>query len=102
MGASWRRTPGGEPSEWKPMIAEGKNVIDSFSVVGGKLFVSRLKDVKTETTIYRLEGSRRDGDISRYRDWIGGLRASGTGGRVLHLRVVYQATDDLSLRHENR
>ena len=51
-------TPGGEPSQWKPVIAEGKNVIDSFSIVGGKMFVSRLKDVKTETTIYTLEGKQ--------------------------------------------
>ena len=48
--------PGGEPSQWKPVVPEGKNVIDSFSIVGGKLFVSRLKDVKTETTIYSLDG----------------------------------------------
>ena len=27
-----------------------------FSIVGGKLFVTRLQDVKTETTIYTLEG----------------------------------------------
>ena len=51
--------PGGEPSQWKPVIAEGKDVIDSFSIVGGKMFVSRLKDVKTETTIYSLEGRNR-------------------------------------------
>jgi len=50
--------PGEEPSQWKPVIAEGRNVIDSFSIVGGKLFVSRLKDVKTETTIYSLDGKQ--------------------------------------------
>jgi len=48
--------PGSEPSQWKPVIPEGKDVIDSFSIVGRKLFVSRLKDVKTETTIYSLDG----------------------------------------------
>jgi prolyl oligopeptidase len=48
--------PGGESSQLKPVIAEGKDVIDGFSVVGGKLFVSRLKDVKTETSIYSLDG----------------------------------------------
>jgi prolyl oligopeptidase len=48
--------PGGEPAQWKPVIAEGKDVIDSFRIVGGKAFVSRLKDVKTETTIYSLDG----------------------------------------------
>jgi prolyl oligopeptidase len=55
--------PGEQPAEWKPVIAEGKDVIDSFSLVGGKLFVSRLKDVKTETTIYGLDG-RETGTLS--------------------------------------
>jgi prolyl oligopeptidase len=55
--------PGGEPSQWKPVIGEGKDVIDTFSVAGGKLFVSRLKDVKTETTIYSLDG-RETGTLS--------------------------------------
>ncbi len=50
--------PGGEPSQWKPVIAEGKNVIDTFSIAGGKIFVSRLRDVKTETTIYSLDGKQ--------------------------------------------
>jgi prolyl oligopeptidase len=50
--------PGGQPSEWKTVIPEGKDVIDSYSIVGGKLFVSRLHDVKTETTIYSLDGKK--------------------------------------------
>ncbi|MGC2504348.1 MAG: prolyl oligopeptidase family serine peptidase, partial [Silvibacterium sp.] len=49
-------TPGGQPSDWKTVIPEGKDVIDSDSIVGGKLFISRLHDVKTETTIYSLDG----------------------------------------------
>ncbi|HET8635754.1 MAG TPA: prolyl oligopeptidase family serine peptidase, partial [Acidobacteriaceae bacterium] len=51
-------TPGEQPSAWKTVIPEGKDVINSDSVVGGKLFVSRLKDVKTETTIYSLDGKK--------------------------------------------
>ena len=51
-------TPGGQPSDWKTVIPEGKDVIDSDSIVGGRLFVSRLHDVKTETTIYSLEGKK--------------------------------------------
>jgi len=48
--------PGGNPSGWKTIIPEGRDVIDDCSIVGGKLFVSRLHDVKTETTIYSLDG----------------------------------------------
>jgi prolyl oligopeptidase len=50
--------PGGQPSEWKTVIPEGKDVIDDASIVGGKLFVKRLHDVKTETTIYSLDGNQ--------------------------------------------
>jgi prolyl oligopeptidase len=49
--------PGGKPEDWKTIIPEGKDVIDGSSIVGGKLFVTRLHDVKTETTIYTLDGT---------------------------------------------
>jgi prolyl oligopeptidase len=49
-------TPGGKPEEWKTVIPEGKDVIDASSIVGGKLFVTCLHDVKTETTVYTLDG----------------------------------------------
>jgi prolyl oligopeptidase len=48
--------PGGKPEEWRTVIPEGKDVIDGSSIVGGKLFVTRLHDVKTETKIYTLDG----------------------------------------------
>jgi prolyl oligopeptidase len=48
--------PGRKPEEWKTIIPEGKDVIDGSSIVGGKLFVTRLHDVKTETKIYTLDG----------------------------------------------
>jgi len=51
-------TPGTDPSAWKTIVPEGKEVIASYSIVGGKLFVSRLHDVKTETTIYTLDGKQ--------------------------------------------
>ena len=56
-------TPGSDAAQWKTLIPEGKDVIDSFSIVGGKLFVSRLHDVKTETTIYTLDG-QKTGEIN--------------------------------------
>ncbi len=48
--------PGGKPEDWKTIIPEGKDVIQGSSIVGGKLFVTRLHDVKTETAIYTLDG----------------------------------------------
>lgn len=50
--------PGEQPADWKTVVPEGKDVINSDSIVGGKLFVSRLHDVKTETTIYSLDGKQ--------------------------------------------
>ncbi|MGB7135426.1 MAG: prolyl oligopeptidase family serine peptidase, partial [Acidobacteriaceae bacterium] len=50
--------PGGDPSAWKTIIPEGKEVIDDCSVVGGRLFVSRLHDVKPQTSVYDLTGKQ--------------------------------------------
>ncbi len=50
----------GDPTtrSWPVVIPEGKSPIDEVSIVGGKLFVGRLVDVKSQTTIYDLEGKR--------------------------------------------
>jgi prolyl oligopeptidase len=48
--------PGDSPENWKTILPEGKDVIQSAEVVGGRLFVSRLKDVRSETSIYTLNG----------------------------------------------
>jgi prolyl oligopeptidase len=41
---------------WKTIVPEGKDVIEAMSIVGGKLFVTRLHDVITQTEIYTLDG----------------------------------------------
>lgn len=51
-----RADPGIMPEAWKTIIPEGKDVIDSFSIVGGKLYVKRLHDVKSEISVYTLDG----------------------------------------------
>ncbi|MGA8937651.1 MAG: prolyl oligopeptidase family serine peptidase [Acidobacteriaceae bacterium] len=50
----------GDPStkSWPVVIPEGKSPIDQVSIAGGKLFIGRLVDVKSETTIYSLDGKR--------------------------------------------
>lgn len=50
--------PGRDAAAWKTIIPQGHDVIDDFSIVGGRLFVSRLHDVKTETTIYTVDGQQ--------------------------------------------
>jgi prolyl oligopeptidase len=48
----------GDPTtkSWPVIIPEGKSPINAVSIVGGKMFVGRLVDVKSETTIYSLDG----------------------------------------------
>jgi prolyl oligopeptidase len=48
--------PGVLPDAWKTIVPEGQDVIGDWSVVGGKLYVNRLKDVKTDTTVFALDG----------------------------------------------
>ncbi len=49
----------GDPTtkSWPVVVAEGKSPIDAVSIAGGKMFVGRLVDVKSETTIYSLPES---------------------------------------------
>ncbi len=44
------------PEHWETIVPEGKDVIESISIVGGKLFATGLHDVITETQIYTLAG----------------------------------------------
>ncbi len=55
-GRILKADPGILPDVWKTVVGEEKEPIDSFSIVGGKIYVRRLKDVKPETSVYTLEG----------------------------------------------
>ncbi len=44
------------PEHWETVVPEGKDVIESISIVGGKLFATGLHDVITQTQIYTLAG----------------------------------------------
>ena len=55
-GRIFRADPGIMPEAWKTIVPEGQDVISGWSIVGGKIYVNRLKDVKTETSVYLLDG----------------------------------------------
>jgi prolyl oligopeptidase len=55
-GCIMKADPGIMPEAWKTIVPEGQDAIDDWSIVGGKIYVSRLKDVKTETAVYSLDG----------------------------------------------
>ncbi len=44
------------PAHWQTIVPEGKDVIEQFSIVGGRLFATGLHDVVTETRIFTLDG----------------------------------------------
>ncbi len=50
--------PGDQPAAWKTVVPEGKDVIQGFSLAGGRMFVERLHDVKTQTAVYTLDGKQ--------------------------------------------
>jgi len=47
-----------QPQHWTNIVPEGKDVISDISIVGGKLFVTGLHDVVTETRIFALDGKQ--------------------------------------------
>ncbi len=55
-GRILKADPGILPDVWPTIIPEGRDVIDGWSIVGGKIYVKRLKDVKTEIGVYGLDG----------------------------------------------
>jgi prolyl oligopeptidase len=55
-GRILRADPGIMPESWQTIVPEGKDVIESFSIVGGKIYVKRLHDVKSELGVYSLDG----------------------------------------------
>lgn len=49
--------PGGiMPEAWTTIVPESADVLEGFSIVGGKLYVDRLKDVKPEISVFTLTG----------------------------------------------
>ncbi len=46
------------PEHWQTVVKEGKDPISQFSIVGGKLFVTGLHDVVSETRIFDLDGKQ--------------------------------------------
>jgi prolyl oligopeptidase len=55
-GRIMKADPAVMPEAWTTVVPEGQDAIDSFNIVGGKIYVKRLKDVKTEITAYTLDG----------------------------------------------
>jgi prolyl oligopeptidase len=77
-GRILRADPGIMPESWTTIVPEGKDVIENFNIVGGKVYVKRLHDVKSELSVYSLQG-KPEGVI----DLKGIGSASGVVGRTI-------------------
>ena len=55
-GRILRADPGVAPEAWTSIVPETSNAIKDFSIVGSKLYVTRLKDARTETALFTLDG----------------------------------------------
>ncbi len=55
-GRILRAYPGIMPDVWPAIVPQGPDAIQNFSIVGSKIYVQRLHDVKTEITAYALDG----------------------------------------------
>jgi len=56
---NWRilkADPGIMPDAWTTIVPEGADAMDGFNIVGDKIYVNRLHDVKTVTDVYALDG----------------------------------------------
>ena len=60
-GRILKADPGIMPEAWTTVVPEGAEAIDAFNIVGNRLYVKRLKDVKTEISAYTLEGKPAGG-----------------------------------------
>jgi prolyl oligopeptidase len=45
-----------KPEKWQEIVPQAENAIESFSVIGGKLFVNYLHNVTSHIAIFSLEG----------------------------------------------
>jgi len=84
-GRILKADPGIMPEAWTTIVPETAEAIDDFNIVGGKIYVKRLNDVKPETSVYTLEG-KLTGTI----DYEGIGSASGIGGRTIDRYGYYE------------
>jgi prolyl oligopeptidase len=55
-GRILKADPGVLPDVWQTIVLEGSDTLEDWSVVGGKLYVKRLKDAVAAISIYALDG----------------------------------------------
>ena len=75
------------PSNWRTVVAEKPDTIDTVAVAGGKVFVTYMKDVASKANVHNLEG-QFENEIA-----LPGLgTAGGFGGNMDDTHVFYNFT----------
>ncbi len=73
---------GQSPDQWPTVIPEGKDVLEQASIVGGKLFLLRLHDVKSDLSIYTLSTGNAEPKQSGHIEFPGIGAGSGLFGHA--------------------
>jgi prolyl oligopeptidase len=76
-------------SEWRELIAEGEDVLESFTEIDGKLYVTFLKDVSHRIRVYTKEGQPA-GDLEVPDHSVATLRGAGPGMALLTITSLSQ------------
>ncbi|MCC6772380.1 MAG: S9 family peptidase, partial [Gemmatimonadaceae bacterium] len=74
---------------WRELIAEGDDVLDSFSMMDGKLYVTYLHHASHRIAVFSREG-RREGEIAVPPDVSTSLRGVGKGAALLTINAFTQ------------
>ena len=108
-GALWMRTdfdaPKGRvvtvdlanpaPARWKTVIPEGPDVLDSFTQIDGKLYVTFIHDVANRIAVYARDG-KHESDVAVPAHSSANIRGNGKGKALLTIngfaqpQVIYQ------------
>ena len=91
-----------DEANWKVVLPEQPEPLQSVSSAGGKLFATYLKDVTTRAYVYSLDGTLENEDrAARARQRRRVRRQQGRHVRVLHVQLAQRSADDLPLRHRD-
>ncbi len=74
-----------EQQDWKTVLPEGPDSLESISAVGGKLFVTYLKDVSAHTYVYDRSGHRENEIAFPGPGTVGGFGGEKTDKEVFYV-----------------
>jgi prolyl oligopeptidase len=77
------------PADWKTVIPEGEHVLDGWTVIGDRLYVTRIHDVSSKIEVFSKSGERL-GDIAVPDHHTASLRGEAEGKSLLTLTGLGQ------------